>query len=70
MTIEICICARTELVEPKGESTQQDIDLFLQDNKHVAGGILHNGTAYLKLTQLKQGDSCRQRFKHCDIKSL
>ena len=24
----------------------------------------------LKLTQLKQGDSCRQRFKHCDIKSL
>lgn len=47
MTIEICICARTELVEPKGESTQPDVDLFLQDNKHVAGGILHNGTAYI-----------------------
>ncbi|MFT5808342.1 MAG: hypothetical protein ACI9LG_002646 [Moritella dasanensis] len=59
MTVEICIASRTGLVEPKGEVTQPYIDLFLQDNKHVTGEILHNGTAYLN----RQGASNNSNIK-------
>ncbi|WP_372882834.1 hypothetical protein [Psychromonas sp.] len=34
----------------------------------TAGLHLLQDSGWLKLTQLKQGDSCRQRFRHCNIK--